>query len=81
MDQEHMQDRRVSLTGISAIALWVTSLVLVLTDMFTEVNSGDLGIVAAAGAGTLTIRGYFVDLAARERNAFDIGRDSARRQR
>lgn len=81
MDSGLMQDKRVSLTGISAAALWVLSVAMVIVDVFTDVNSGDLGIIAGLGAATLTIRGYFVDLAAREQNAFEIGRDSVRRTR
>lgn len=81
MDLPLMQDKTVSLTSVFAWVLWVVAIALVLVDVFTEVNSGDLGIVAAAGGATLTVRGYFLDLEDRERNAFEIGRDSTRRVR
>lgn len=81
MDAGLMQDRHVSLTGVTAAALWMLSVVLVVAGALTDVSCGDLGIVAGLAAVTLTIRGYFVDLADRERNAFEIGRDSVRRTR
>lgn len=81
MDAGLMQDRHVSLTGVTAAALWMLAVVLVVADTFTDVSCGDVGIIAGLAAATLTIRGYFVDLAAREQNAFEIGRDSVRRTR
>lgn len=73
-----MQDKDVSLNGLATAGLWTSAAVLVPLDVLTDVNTGDLGILSAIGAATLSIRSYFAALEDRERNAFEIGRDSVR---
>lgn len=80
MDQQ-MQDKTVSLTDVCSWVLWVIAVGLVVVQIAGGWPLGQLGLIAAAAAATLTIRGYFVDLLAREQNAFLIGRDSARKVR
>ena len=75
-----MQDKHVSLNSLVAGVLWAMAPVLVLVDLFSDVESGELGVLLGLGATTLSVRGYFVALADRERNAFMIGRDSMRRR-
>lgn len=80
MDQQ-MQDKNVSLTDACSWVLWVLAVALVVVQMASPLETAELGVIAAIGGATLTVRGYFVDLADRERNAYEIGRDSVRRAR
>ena len=50
-------------------------LALVLVDLFSRVECGELGLLAAGAAMVFNVRGFFCRLAERERNAFEIGRD------
>jgi hypothetical protein len=76
MEHLNMQDRNVSLTTVCAAVLWALALVLIFLELFTRIETGDLGVVASVGAGVLFVRGFFAELAEREQNAFELGRDS-----
>lgn len=77
-----LADPHLSWTSLGAFVLWLAALTLVLVDVLTGIDTGDIGIVASAAAATLTVRGYMIGLVdqiqIRERNAFEIGRDSVR---
>lgn len=81
MDSLPVQDKNVSLTRVFALGLWALAAALVLAELALGVDLADVGLLAGLAAATLTVRGYFVDLHDRERNAFEIGRDSARKVR
>lgn len=71
-----MSDREVSATVVIACILWAVSVGLVsvgLVGLTSNDNVGHLGIISAAGAGTVNIRGFFCRLAGREKNAFQLG--------
>lgn len=78
MDLSNMKDTHVSLTAVGAAVLWALGVALVVVELVSAFGTGHLGVVLVAGAATLTVRGYFVDLEDRERNAFRIGQDSMR---
>lgn len=73
-----MQDRTITATTAAALFLWPAGLGLVLLDLFTAVNTGQLGLYLAMGGGVLNIRGFFCAQNYRERNAFYLGRDSVK---
>lgn len=70
-----MSDWHLSATAVAATVLWVIGVALAMVQLLTDVGVGQLGIIAAAGGATLNVRGYFVKLEDRERNAFNLGRD------
>lgn len=70
-----MDDFRISATSVAAGVLWAIGAALTIVELLTGIDTGEVGIVAAAGGGVLTIRGYFCRLACRERKAFELGRE------
>lgn len=72
-----MQDKSVSATTVIATAMWVVGGLMTLVELFTRLDIGSLGIVIAAGGATLNVRRFFCQLAERDRNAFELGRDYA----
>lgn len=76
-----MIDPPVSVTTASATVLWINAFVLATIYTFQGVRgTGVFAILFAAGAATLTVRGYLItladDLREREMNAFQIGMDA-----
>lgn len=63
---------------VLAAALWIIGIGLALVDLCLPAHTGALGVVAAAGAGTLNMRAWIADSARREKNAFQLGRDDSR---
>lgn len=76
-----MHNTYVAVDRIFATTLWVLSTALITTDVLTEVNSGDLGILAGLGAAVVSVRGYVMRIEHELRNAFELGRDSVRLMR
>lgn len=74
-----MNDRTVSATTAAAVLLWTLGLTLVLLDLFGHVETGELGIYATGGAMVLNIRSFFCQQREREREAYDLGRETVRR--
>lgn len=70
-----MQDRHISATVLSSAALWFIGLALAVSNIFVEADIGALGMVLAAAGATITVRGFFCQLARREQAAFDLGRE------
>lgn len=64
---------------VLATALWLIGITLAACDLITPMDTGPLGVVAAAGAGTLNARGWIADSARRESAAFGIGREAGMR--
>lgn len=78
-----MNDRPISVTVTCAALLWAGGGALIVVYALVGVRGlGVIGIFLSAGAATLTIRCYLMQLAEcfehRERNAFELGRDSMR---
>lgn len=73
-----MNDLDLSATGVAATSLWLIGVALALIQLTTNIELGQLGIIAAAGGATLNVRGYFLRFEDRERSAFEIGRDYER---
>lgn len=76
-----MEDRPVSVTTIGAVLLWVAGYSLGIAYCVTGIRGmGVMAMLITAGGVTLTVRGYMIQLAEtlleRERNAFELGRDS-----
>lgn len=73
-----MSDRTIAVhTAISCI-LWPSAFVLVCLGIFTGHNLGQLGLLFGVVAATLTVRGWICELGRREREAYEIGRESVR---
>lgn len=70
-----MNDFRISATTAASGLLWTVGVVLTIVELVTGLDVGELGVVTAAGGAVLTVRGFFCQLADRERNAFELGRD------
>lgn len=72
-----MFERSISSTTAAAILLWPLGFILILVDVFTSHQTGQLGLFAAAGGAVFNVRGFFCKLHKREQNAFELGRDYA----
>lgn len=70
-----MTDRNISATTTLAVLMWMVGAALALTELFTHLDIGELGIVIAAAGATMNVRGFFCHIAYRERNAFELGRE------
>lgn len=72
-------DFEVSAGVVAACALWFAAVALVVTGCLLHVQGvGDLGLVVAAGAATVTIRGYFVKHGRIMRNTLGLAHEAAR---
>lgn len=71
-----LSDRSISFTAVLAGAGWIVGVALVVIDLFVAPRLDALGLIAAGAGGVLTIRGFFCTASERERNAFQLGRDS-----
>lgn len=76
-----MHDKNVSLRSVIAYSLWLVGITLVVLDVFGLTGTGDLGVVIVGVGALLQIRGYFLEQAERDRNAFELGRDHERHLR
>lgn len=72
-----MHDTYIAADRVLATVLWTAATGLILLDVVTSINTGDVGILLVGGAGTLSVRGEIRRLEGRERRAFDLGRESA----
>ena len=73
-----MTDRQISTTTVTASLLWALGMALIVLDILTSRDTGELGLYATCAGGVLNIRGFFCSLHQRETNAFEIGRDYER---
>lgn len=73
-----MDSRNISLHTAISCFLWPLGLGLVLVGIFTRHDLGQLGLLLAMIAAVLNVRGFFCRLAHREREAYEIGRESVR---
>lgn len=74
-----MKDRDISAGCLVAYSLWIVALaLLILSWVLACEQLGHAAMVAAAAAGTATIRQFFVDQNRYIREAFELGRDSVR---
>lgn len=70
-----MNNRSISVYSALAVLLWTLGAILIVVDMVSNWETGELGLLAAGGGGVLSIRAYFCAFERRERNAFLLGRD------
>lgn len=71
--------KQVSVCEAAAIGLWLVGLALVLADVIFgshEDGLGPVGVVLSVGAATLNVRAWMYQFSERERDAFEMGRDS-----
>lgn len=76
-----MQDRhfQIQLTSTLAALSGCVGIALVVVNFFVDGDDfGNAGLLFACIAAVLRIRSWFVRMGQRERNAFEIGRDSVR---
>lgn len=74
----HVNDTTFSATSTIAAILWAVGAIFIGLSFFHVSAFGQVGIYFAAAAGTCQIRGFICSLRQRERNAFELGRDSVR---
>jgi hypothetical protein len=71
-------DREISVTWLVSVAMWATGFGMIVVGMVIGNGGlGQLGLWHSAVGACLSVRGYILDLHYRERNAFELGRDSA----
>ena len=74
-----MTDKDISMTNVSAWALWLLGGVAIALEVWSGRNwVGHLGILSGAAAATLHVRGFFCQQGEMLRNAYQVGRDAAR---
>lgn len=71
-------ERKFPATHVYALGFWISGFVLVLLDLFTNFETGELGILMAGIGGLLNVRGLLMHLECRERQAFSLGQDVER---
>lgn len=71
-----MNDASISTNSFMAGLTWLIAVTCVVTDLFTGLDLGELGILFGGAACVLNVKGMIDQLAHRERNAYLIGRDS-----
>lgn len=76
-----MTDRTIAVHTAFSALLWPLGTVMIVVGLLTEHELGQLGILVAMVAAVLNVRGFFCALERRERNAFELGRDSVRHLR
>lgn len=72
---EKMHRTYVAVDRVVASALWLGATALVLVDVLTPINTGDIGLLAGMGASVVCVRGYVLRVESELRNAFELGRD------
>lgn len=70
-----MNDLHVSATIGAAVLLWIVGGLLAALELFTDIESGALGVTIVTAGAVLNVRSYFCRLEKREQNAFALGRD------
>lgn len=73
-----MQDQEISLRAAIAAALWLAGTFLVLADIFTKYEVGQLGLVTVGAAMVLNVRSFFCHMHRQMQDAFELGRDYER---
>lgn len=73
-----MYNTYVTLDRVLTGVLWVGAGGLVAADVFTEVNSGDVGLLTGMFAAAFSVRNDLKRSEQREVRAFDLGRESVR---
>lgn len=74
-----MHDRSISLLTILATGFWLTALMLIVCSIaHRTAHWGNLGLLSAAVAIILNVRQFFCHMEARQREIFELGRESMR---
>lgn len=73
-----MQDMTISATKAIAYLLWTIGTGFVAASFFGPLQLAAVGLLLAGAGGVSQMRGYICGLQRRERDAFDLGRDSVR---
>lgn len=73
-----MNNRSIPASLAIASVLWAVGLGLIVLGLITKHDFGQLGLAAVCGACTWQVRGYICGLTWREREAFELGKDSVR---
>lgn len=77
-----MSEVKVSVMHVFAAAHWIAGVAFVLIDLFSGVETGELGVVLVAVAAVTNVKAWLSHMEARlvdrERSAFELGRDSMR---
>lgn len=80
-----MLDRQVTAATVAATVGWMTGVVLVVVDLITAEETGELGLLVAGASAVLQIKlAIRRDQRRREQEAFDLGQrstDTVRRLR
>lgn len=69
-------DGKIAATTALAALLWPAGLALVILDLMTGIQTGELGLYLAGAGGVLTIRGFFCEMRQRERDAYRLGEEA-----
>lgn len=73
-----MHDRNISATVTAAYVLWTLGGSIILLSLFIAVPIAPVGIFVSGAAMVVHIRSFFICLAQRELEAFELGRESVR---
>lgn len=73
-----MQDTTISATSAVAYIFWAVSALLLTLDMFVGPPLGSIGVFMCTVACTVHVRSFICAMGHREREAFNLGRDSVR---
>lgn len=76
-----MTDHTISTTTVAGYALWLLGAGFVALSFFGPLPLAAIGLLMAGAGGVVQIRGFFFCLQRREREAYEIGRDSVTRLR
>lgn len=76
-----ISDRSLSATVVASCALWAIGAGLIVIDLVTTVELGELGLWMAAVAAVLSVRRMFWQQAQRSQEVFEMGRDYERSTR
>lgn len=73
-----MIDMEISLNSLAATLLWILGLGLLTLAFITDLELSSFGLFCAVAGGVLNVRGSVHRLSMREKNAYDLGRESVR---
>lgn len=75
-----MSEMKVSVMHVFAAAHWLGGVACVLIDLFSGIETGELGVVLVAVGAVTNVKVWLghmeTRLAEREQSAFELGRDS-----
>lgn len=76
-----MIESTVTVRTVTALLLWTAGIIAIGLSFFGPLQLAAIGLLLAGMGGVVQIRGFLCALERRERNAFDLGRDSVRNLR